>query len=233
MLLVGNTDKRQHNNYDIDYLDRYTYEAFKGFVRDYVRDPVNRILSITINYKAICQKESQSAQNFALELATLEDQLRDYTKAQKIRYLLAKLLPTLRSTIVKYYAVPTTRQELVTLATRIETLDKGARRMRKEDRRDDRRQFPSSLSQKKPRFKRSNKQRSSKLSLSEKALESISGTLLDQKSRVKCYSYYRKGYSKSDCPNRHLQTNNANITVRKINASEAKEQGKGRVPTKS
>ena len=47
-----------------------------------------------------------------------------YTEEQRTRYLLAKLKPALRTAIVTYYALPTKREDLVVLATRLEAASK-------------------------------------------------------------------------------------------------------------
>jgi hypothetical protein len=62
---------------------------------------------------------------FAVQLSVIEDQLDKYTEEQRIRYLLAKLTPALRDTIVKYYTILSTRRELVTLVSRIESTEKS------------------------------------------------------------------------------------------------------------
>jgi hypothetical protein len=62
---------------------------------------------------------------FAVQLSVIEDQLDKYTEEQRIRYLLAKLTPALRDTIIKYHTILSTRRELVTLASRIESTEKS------------------------------------------------------------------------------------------------------------
>ncbi|KAF2159422.1 hypothetical protein M409DRAFT_60773 [Zasmidium cellare ATCC 36951] len=127
MYLAGEAQERWHNLYSIDDVENgYTYADFKDFVRDAVGDPVNRMLSVTLEYDKIRQREGQTVQQFATELDTLEDQLGDYSEPQRVRHLLAKLQPALRPAIVKYHEIPKTRQELVTLATRIESTDQSA-----------------------------------------------------------------------------------------------------------
>ena len=47
-----------------------------------------------------------------------------YTEEQRTRYLLAKLKPKLRTTIVTYYEIPSKRDNLVVLVTRLEAANK-------------------------------------------------------------------------------------------------------------
>ena len=60
-------------------------------------------------------------QAFATELATLEEQMDAYTPTQRTRHLLAKLKPALRTAIITYHKVPKKREDLVSLATRLES----------------------------------------------------------------------------------------------------------------
>jgi hypothetical protein len=86
---------------------------------------MNRSLSTTISYENARQGEQQSAQAFATELATIEEQIAPYTNEQRTRYLLAKLKPTLRTSIISYYEVPKRREDLISLTTRLESAGRG------------------------------------------------------------------------------------------------------------
>jgi hypothetical protein len=82
------------------------------------------MLSVIVAYNDARQGENQTAQAFAAELATLEEQLTSYTPEQRTRHLLAKLRPKLRSDIIIYYAMPAIREDLISLAIRIEATNK-------------------------------------------------------------------------------------------------------------
>jgi len=57
-------------------------------------------------------------------LATIEEQMTLYTLEQQVRHLLAKLAPDLRNKIIKGFDIPKSRQDLITLGARIESVDK-------------------------------------------------------------------------------------------------------------
>jgi hypothetical protein len=121
MFLAGEPRETWHQNHSLQELDRYGWEDFKSFVLDAVEDPVNRSLSTTVAYESARQGEGQTVQAFATELATLEEQMDAYTPTQRTRHLLAKLKPALRTAIITYHEVPKRREDLVSLATRLES----------------------------------------------------------------------------------------------------------------
>lgn len=121
MFLAGEPRETWHQNHSLRELDNYGWEDFKSFVLDAVEDPVNRSLSTTVAYESARQSEGQTVQAFATELATLEEQMDAYTPAQRTRHLLAKLKPALRTAIITYHEVPKRREDLVSLATRLES----------------------------------------------------------------------------------------------------------------
>lgn len=95
---------------------------------DAVEDPANRSLSVMLAYEGARQGEHQTTHAFATELITLEEQLSAHTPEQRTRHLLAKLRHHLRTAIMKQHDVPTRRQDLVSLAIRLESASKkGAR----------------------------------------------------------------------------------------------------------
>lgn len=123
MFLAGEPRETWHHEHEVGGFEDYSWAEFKSFVLDSVEDPVNRALSVAIAYDTAKQGDSQTAQAFATELATLEEQVEPYTEAQRTRHLLAKLKPALRRAIISYHNVPTTRSELISLATRLESAD--------------------------------------------------------------------------------------------------------------
>jgi hypothetical protein len=121
MFLAGEPRETWHQNNSVQQLDSYSWEDFKSFVLDAVEDPVNRSLSTTVAYETARQGDGQTVQAFATELATLEEQMDPYTPEQRTRHLLAKLKPALRTAIITYHDVPKRREDLVSLATRLES----------------------------------------------------------------------------------------------------------------
>jgi hypothetical protein len=121
MFLAGEPRETWHQNHSLQELDSYGWEDFRSFVLDAVEDPVNRSLSTTVAYESARQGEGQTVQAFATELATLEEQMDAYTPTQRTRHLLAKLKPALRTAIITYHEVPKKREDLVSLATRLES----------------------------------------------------------------------------------------------------------------
>ena len=124
IFLVGELYKNQYYNYNILDLKEYFQANFKQFVFNIVKDPTNRSLSIVVLYKQAKQGKNQLVQAFAIELATLKEQIIDYTPKQRIQHLLAKLYLALRTLIIIYYNVPLKRQDLVSLATRLKLASK-------------------------------------------------------------------------------------------------------------
>jgi hypothetical protein len=125
MFLAGEPRETWHQNNSVQQLDSYSWEDFKSFVLDAVEDPVNRSLSTTVAYKTARQGDGQNVQAFATELATLEEQMDPYTPEQRTRHLLAKLKPALRTAIISYHEVPKRREDLISLATRLESASRG------------------------------------------------------------------------------------------------------------
>jgi hypothetical protein len=103
MFLAGEAHEQWHLQHRVTELEGYTFEDFKTFVKDAVADPANRTVSVTLQHERMRQRENQTVRNFATELDSVEDQLPPYSEEQRVRHLLAKLQPTLRTEIVKYY----------------------------------------------------------------------------------------------------------------------------------
>jgi hypothetical protein len=122
MFLAGEPRETWHQNNSVQQLDSYSWEGFKSFVLDAVEDPVNRSLSTTVAYKTARQGDGQTVQAFVTELATLEEQMDLYTLEQCTFHLLAKLKPALRIAIIMYHDVPKRREDLVSLAIRLESV---------------------------------------------------------------------------------------------------------------
>ncbi|OCK72647.1 hypothetical protein K432DRAFT_316091, partial [Lepidopterella palustris CBS 459.81] len=86
-----------------------------------IEDPANRQRRAAQLYKEARQRPHQSAQEFNLYLISLEGQLdKEYTPEQRRIHLWTKLSDTTRKAILQYQDTPSTRDAIVSLATRIE-----------------------------------------------------------------------------------------------------------------
>lgn len=214
MFLAGEAHESWHQNNSINDLDGYAFERFAQFVRDAVGDPVNRSIDVTLQYDRIRQKEGQTVQAFATELSLLEDQMAPYTEAQRVRHLLAKLLPSIRSAIIKFHAIPEDRQSLVALAARIETTDRGASgthaaswRLANESR-------YGPPKRKRQRIGGSSPPRRS-AGAPQKQNERQVASKVDI-SQVECYGCRKRGHYKADCKERHLWNAGGAPAVRQV-----------------
>lgn len=124
MFLEGETADNWHHRHEISSLpEDYTWEEFRKEMFDAVEDPANRSLTIARAYEDAYQRSDQTAASFAAYLATLEDQMEPYTPAQRMRHLLVKLRRSLGDSITVYHQLPETRDDLISLATRLETAE--------------------------------------------------------------------------------------------------------------
>lgn len=131
--LSESTAERWENTHDLDNSDDLNWDDFKEWVLNSVGDPANRMLSVLLEWENARQGEHQSARKFALQLEALEKQLYTYTEEQKVGHYLAKLKPALRQLIAQHHAIPKTREELVIMADRIETIGNPSRKRNTSD----------------------------------------------------------------------------------------------------
>lgn len=104
---------------------RYSFTDFEAFIYACVSDPINRGFVTGAAYEKAAQRKGQTVNAFAIELATMEAQLRaGYTDAQSAQHLLNKLRPSLRENIMLHAPKFQTREELIELATRFEQVAK-------------------------------------------------------------------------------------------------------------
>jgi hypothetical protein len=195
-------------------------------VLDAVEDPVNRSLSTTVAYKTARQADGQTVQAFAIELATLEEQMDPYTPAQRTRHLLAKLKRELCTAIITYHEVPKRREDLVSLATRLES---AGRRSEVYTVLGSTKRYAGEAHQDRIKKRRTSPNRiiASRLGPLQprsKALPSVSnlGRVLQ------CYGCKEYGHIRLECPNRD-KWSAEDRAVRKVGASapKAKSTAKG------
>jgi hypothetical protein len=229
MFLAGEPRETWHQNHSVSELDGYLWDDFKSFVLDAVEDPVNRSLSTTVAYEMARQGEGQTAQAFATELATLEEQMDPYTPAQRTRHLLAKLKRELRTAIITYHEVPKRREDLVSLATRLESAGRrseihtvlgSTKRHASEahqDRTKKRRASPSRTMAPRPVTSQAKDRRDVRASRAPNTLQ--------------CYGCKEYGHIRSECPNRD-KWSAEDRAVRKVGASVSKAESANKASDK-
>jgi hypothetical protein len=220
MFLASTPRETWGHSHSVADLGDYTWEDFKKFVVDTVEDPVNRSLSTTVAYETARQADNQTAQAFATELATLEEQMDPYTPEQRTRHLLAKLKPALRTLIVTHHEVPKRREDLVSLATRLEsagTRVEVAHELRPKREGDSRLRRDA------------NKRRRDVTSQTARPVPSQERPMRSERSddwklRATCHLCNRVGHIKSDCPDK------ATLMTRKVTAGEKSAGPKRDIP---
>ncbi|KFY17373.1 hypothetical protein V491_05014, partial [Pseudogymnoascus sp. VKM F-3775] len=99
-----------------------TWDQFREWIKDSIVDPANRAFDAVTSYNDARQRDRQSSEDFAAYLDSLEIELRIDNNWQRRNNLFAKLREELRKDILQRNNMPGTRQELLSLATRIETM---------------------------------------------------------------------------------------------------------------
>lgn len=194
MFLAGEPSETWHHNHSVDALGDYQWCDFKRFVFDAVEDPANRTLSTIVAYESARQGENQTVQAFATELATLEEQMDPYTPAQRTRHLLAKLKPALRTSIITHHDVPQRREDLISLATRLESAEKRSSGA----------PAPHKRSADDSHDRRSKKRRGNPSDdRSEQKQQQRKDGAGAAKADVVCYGCGKPGHYKTSCPNKH------------------------------
>lgn len=98
-----------------------TWHDIMTFLLNQLQSLINRELSVTMLYQKAIQKDSQSVNEFAAYLASLENQISPpYEQKHLIMHLYSKLRPELRTAISNYSEFPSTRQEMVERAATLE-----------------------------------------------------------------------------------------------------------------
>ncbi|OBW65407.1 MAG: Uncharacterized protein AUREO_004290 [Aureobasidium pullulans] len=128
--LKGDAEAKAMRVWNAGAIETGTWPMFKEFIMNTVTDPANRELTLMLRYEQATQGAQQSVSAFASQLDGLEKEFDEsYTPTQSRRHLLAKLRPALRDAIVRQAYTPKSREELISLAERIENSmvgDRGA-----------------------------------------------------------------------------------------------------------
>jgi len=197
MFLAGEARENWHLANSLSDIDDYTWKDITDSVLDAVEDPTNRTLSTIVAYEQARQTDTQTVQAFATYLATLEDQMEPYTPTQRAYHLLAKLKPALRTSIVTHHDVPAKREELVSLATRMEQANRTAGAAQSSSRRPDGKSHAernqTRSSSKRPRTGSHTEPR-------ERSDRAPQSGRTEGAAEVTCYGCNEKGHYKSNCP---------------------------------
>lgn len=127
-LLTGDPKRTWNRQYDPGALPaNYTWKNFMTFLMDCVEDPVSRSTSAMYEFNIAAQKPGQTVGGFAAELATIEDPLKPFPESLRVSLLLSKLHLYLQDAIPLQSPLPTTRNELIALATRLERVESRKR----------------------------------------------------------------------------------------------------------
>ena len=122
--LRGSAQSTWSNACQGDDLYEYTWDDFKTLLLDAIEDKANRELDAAQRYHDAHQRVGQKVLQFHQQLMSLERQLDEgYTEGQLRTHLWVKLRPEIRSRILMYQDIPSTRDAIVALATRIENND--------------------------------------------------------------------------------------------------------------
>lgn len=98
-----------------------SWSMMMTFLLDQIKSPVNRELQVTILYQKSIQKDTQSVNDFAAYLSTLENQINPpYEQKHLVMHLYSKLRPEIRIALLNQSEFPTTRRELVERAATLE-----------------------------------------------------------------------------------------------------------------
>lgn len=101
-------------------IHQISWGKFKEWLEDSVQDKANRPLDAAIHYQAARRRPGQSVDDFANYLEVLEAQIEIRGEEAKKNLLYGKLDESLQERISNYNELPTTRRELISLATRLE-----------------------------------------------------------------------------------------------------------------
>ena len=118
---LGDDPKEQyHNEKAKDLNDVSTWDLYVSFLLNLIEDPVNRELDIAQAYADASQRPTQSVREFDAYLNSLEAPMLPYSEEQRTSHFFTKLRLEIRAAVTDVQTVPTKRNELVSLVTRLE-----------------------------------------------------------------------------------------------------------------
>ena len=97
-----------------------TWDKYVAFLLNLIEDPVNRELDVRQAYADASQRSNQSVRDFDAYLNSLEAQMQPYSEEHRTSHFFTKLRPEIRAAVTDVQTIPTRRNELVSLATRLE-----------------------------------------------------------------------------------------------------------------
>lgn len=139
--LKGDPKEQWHNEKDrLGSKALEDWDFFSDFLLGKIEDPINRQLDINQQYTDAKQRSNQSIHQFDAYLTSLEAQLPPINEEQRTANLMTRIHPDLKLAIISAGSVPTNRNEVLSLATRLE----HAKRRRKPNSSNESRQRGSS-----------------------------------------------------------------------------------------
>jgi len=100
--------------------DVTSWEEFRSLTLDWVQSKTSRQTSVAEKYERATQNSTQDVRGFAVYLQSLEDELAPYSEAHRLTHMLVKIRPDIRRAIVSLEHQPTTVDELIESASRVE-----------------------------------------------------------------------------------------------------------------
>jgi hypothetical protein len=177
-----------------------TWEYFSEFLLNLIEDPENRQLDALQAYMDAAQRPSQSTQDFNSYLLGLESQIQDpYTASQLRGHLWCKLRPDMRAALSNYQEIPKTRDQLVTLATRLESNKRRATASRVYPDRDPKRNRPE-ITREPPRETRPHNSTGARLPQARSMGNPNQIPIKKSPDHVTCYNCHKVGHYKDKCP---------------------------------
>ena len=102
-------------------LGNVLWEEYTDYLLNIVEIPEKRRFQNAQAYADARQRVGQSVYAFDSYLSNIEAQMPAYNEAQRRNHFFAKLLPDLRRALTNYQNLPTMREGLVALASRLES----------------------------------------------------------------------------------------------------------------